>query len=120
MNITSIISTIIPLASFLSLALALALFVKNKANVDALKESVETFRKLADAYKCEVDKLNQEVSSQRLEIERLKGMIEAERLATRRSVDEIIAGFKRYGYCPYSAECPIIHEINRTDRNDAE
>lgn len=120
MNITSVVSTMIPLASFLSLALALALFVKNKANVDALKESVETFRKLADAYKCEVDKLNQEVSSQRREIERLKAMIEAERLATRRSVDEVIAGFRRYGYCPYSAECPILHEINRADHHGTE
>lgn len=95
MSTIQTLASLVPLVSFLALASAVFIFVKNKANVDALKESVAAWQGLAEAYKEQIDELERKVDCLSAEIEKLRKSVEVERKATKVAVDEILAGIKR-------------------------
>jgi len=88
-------SLIIPIASFLALAVALVLFAKGKGNLDALREAAQTYRTLAEAYEAQIEHMGRKIERMDEEIRDLKKHIATQEAAMRLAVDEILAGLKR-------------------------
>lgn len=92
MELTSYVSTGIAAVSFIALISGTLVFVRSKANVDALKEAVETYRTLAESYKATIEDMQYRIDALTAEVAKLKKSIDVERKATERVLDHLKEG----------------------------
>ena len=111
------IMALIPIAGFVAAIVAAVVYVRYKGTVDALKETIATYERLAAGYRqesetlrCEIQELNKKVSDLELE---LKGQALAFEKLTERFVDSL-----KYGVCIHSDTCSDYRSPNRRVEKD--
>lgn len=94
-TLSAYVSMAIPWAAFAALLISLFIYVKNKANVDALKEIGETYKGLAEAYAAESEQLKCKIEELNVRIADLERLLELQKDAMKMAIDEILSGIER-------------------------
>ena len=107
---------LIPIAGFAAAIVAAVVYVRYKGTVEALKETVNTYERLADGYKREGVELREEIEELKkkvigMELE-LKGQALAFEKLTERFVDSL-----KYGVCVYSETCNNFKSPSRVNKS---
>lgn len=80
-EVLSALTASIPVVLFLSIVVAMVLFVKYKGTIDALRDAASTYEQVASAYKEQVEQLKNDIDALNEQIDELKRTVVVQREA---------------------------------------
>jgi len=98
------IMALIPIAGFAAAIVAAVVYVRYKGTVDAMKETIATYERLAAGYKEESESLRFEVTELRDKVQHMEAELKAQAMAFEKLTEKFLDSLK-FGSCIYSESC---------------
>jgi TolA-binding protein len=104
---------LIPVAGFAAAVVAAVVYVRYKGTIDALKDTVETYEKLAEGRKEESAQLRQEIADLEKKVSSLEQEMRGQAIAFEKLTEKFVDSLK-YGVCIYSESCENFQSPSRS------
>ena len=112
-DVLEVIGALIPIAAFAAAIVAAVVYVRYKGTVDALKETVDTYERLAGGYKKEAESLRCEIAELKDKVGAMETEMKTQAMAFEKLTEKFVDSLK-YGACIYSESCENFKSPSRS------
>lgn len=114
-EVLEVMGALIPVAGFAAAIVASIVYIRYKGTIEALKETVNTYERLAGGYKEEAETLRCEIKELKEKVEGMEKEMTSQAMAFEKLTEKFIDSLK-YGACIYSQSCDNFKSPSRVGK----